>query len=693
MPPRPRVIILGGGMAGLATAWELSHGDWRSRLGGITVYQRGWRLGGKGASSRGRNGRIEEHGLHLLLGYYDETFRILRGCYAELDRERTDPDCPIRTWDQSVRPSGDIGLAETADGRWSHFVTRFSTNGALPGEPGIADPELSPIAVARRSIGLLLDFHRSSGPPPSDGGVFLSADPDPHRGRRGADLATAARTAGLTVLAVTLETADLGMEAARLLGSPALMETVDASVGAVRDALRRVVMADPGARRTWYLVDLVATNLRGMITDRLLLDEVGFGAIDHLDYRQWLGKHGAAAETVDSPIVQGMYDLVFGYEAGDRDRPRFSAGVGLQLAGRMLFDFKGGIFWRMQAGMGEVVFAPLYQALRSRGVEFRFFHRLDDVRLSPDGRSVGQIMLSRQVETGAGVDDDYQPLIRVGGLPSWPDAPDPAQLATHVPAGELETHGAAGSDAGHVLLRAGDDFDTVVLAVPVGMIPYVCAEVVAADDRWSAMVANIGTVATQTFQVWLDADERALGWHGPQGTTLSGFAQPFDTWASMTHLLDREQWGENPPRSIAYFCGSLPDEAAAGDAAGEGVRRSAIDFLDRRVGALWPGAVDANGGFRWDLLHTGTAGPAGSERFDSQYWRANTDPSERYVQSLPGTDRFRLRPDDSGYDNLMLAGDWTDCGLNAGCVEAAARSGVIAARAILDRRNRTGAQQ
>jgi hypothetical protein len=24
----------------------------------------------------------------------------------------------------------------------------------------------------------------------------------------------------------------------------------------------------------------------------------------------------------------------------------------------------------------------------------------------------------------------------------------------------------------------------------------------------------------------------------------------------------------------------------------------------------------------------------------------------------------------------VLAGDWTDCGLNAGCVEAAARSGV-----------------
>ncbi|HLS46340.1 MAG TPA: FAD-dependent oxidoreductase, partial [Ornithinicoccus sp.] len=75
---RDRVVILGGGMAGLTTAWELSSGSWTERFDSITVYQRGWRLGGKGASGRGDHGRIEEHGLHVLLGYYDATFRVLR---------------------------------------------------------------------------------------------------------------------------------------------------------------------------------------------------------------------------------------------------------------------------------------------------------------------------------------------------------------------------------------------------------------------------------------------------------------------------------------------------------------------------------------------------------------------------------------------------------------------------------------
>ena len=52
---------------------------------------------------------------------------------------------------------------------------------------------------------------------------------------------------------------------------------------------------------------------------------------------------------------------------------------------------------------------------------------------------------------------------------------------------------------------------------------------------------------------------------------------------------------------------------------------------------------------------------------------------------MPGSDKHRLRPDESGYDNLVLAGDWTDCGLNAGCIEAAVMSGLEAANALLGR--------
>jgi uncharacterized protein with NAD-binding domain and iron-sulfur cluster len=55
------------------------------------------------------------------------------------------------------------------------------------------------------------------------------------------------------------------------------------------------------------------------------------------------------------------------------------------------------------------------------------------------------------------------------------------------------------------------------------------------------------------------------------------------------------------------------------------------------------------------------------------------------VQSPPGSAAHRLRADESGYDNLFLAGDWVNCGLNAGCIEAAVLGGLEAANAVRGR--------
>ncbi len=116
------------------------------------------------------------------------------------------------------------------------------------------------------------------------------------------------------------------------------------------------------------------------------------------------------------------------------------------------------------------------------------------------------------------------------------------------------------------------------------------------------------------------------------------------------------------------------------------MRADAIEFLRHDVRNLWPSAA-LDGDFRWDLLcGDERRRPAADEtRLDGQYLRANVDPSDRYVLSLPGTGRYRLRADESGYDNLVLAGDWIDSGLNAGCIEAAVVSGVQAANAVLGR--------
>jgi uncharacterized protein with NAD-binding domain and iron-sulfur cluster len=112
------------------------------------------------------------------------------------------------------------------------------------------------------------------------------------------------------------------------------------------------------------------------------------------------------------------------------------------------------------------------------------------------------------------------------------------------------------------------------------------------------------------------------------------------------------------------------------------VKGNAIAFLSRPVLALWPGASAGTASFNWNLL-VDPAGASGVQRFDSQYWRANIDPSSRYVLAPPGGISARLQPDQSGFANLFLAGDWTYTPMNSGCVEAATMSGLRAAQGVL----------
>jgi uncharacterized protein with NAD-binding domain and iron-sulfur cluster len=675
-------------MAGLAAAWALSAPDGNEPVE-VTVHQRGWRLGGKAASSRGVHGRIEEHGLHVWLGYYDNAFRLMREVYAELDRPRTDPACPIATWRDAFAPADRVGVGDGAGGDWSHWVARFARNAAEPGDPGGAGGPLSLAAFVRRGIGLLMDFSvsiRRRAPAPEPAGVVLSARPEAPvvaaTARPLAELRAILRQAELAAMVGAVEGIRL-LESALPREGP-LAATVLFQLDTMRDEVAAGLRRNEDGRRAAELADLVITCLEGAVGDGLLLDPAGFRALDHLDFREWLAEHGARPGTLDSPLVRGMYDLVFAYEDGDPARPRFAAGLGLFLAGKLFFEYRGSIFWRMQAGSGDVVFAPLYQALRARGVRFAFFDRVDALQLAADGRSVERIRIGRQARL-AGGRGEYEPLVRIKGVPCFPSAPLRDQLAGDV-GGDAERAWAGRAGEEPVTLEAGEDFDDVVLATSLGIVPEICRELIERSPRWRRMVDGVATVPTQALQLWLRRDEAALGWRHP-GATVSAYVAPFDTYASMGHLLDREAWPEDrPPKALAYFCRALPTGAAVDPAGADRfVRGNAVRHLEDFAGRLWPGAAAPAGGFRWDLLWTEDDGVDGEARLDEQFWTANVDPSDRYVQSLPGSGADRLRADESGFANLFLAGDWTRCGLDAGCIEAAVMSGRQAANAVRGR--------
>ena len=392
--------------------------------------------------------------------------------------------------------------------------------------------------------------------------------------------------------------------------------------------------------------------------------------------------------------MRGIYDLVFAYEGGDIRRPRLAAGVALRGAMRMFFTYRSSLFWRMNAGMGDVVFAPLYQVLKKRGVKFMFFHRLRNIGLAPAKESEDPYVQTLQFDVQARVagNKEYQPLVDANNVPSWPAEPDYAQLV----GGEaLKLEGrsfeAAWEDrrAGTKKLTVTKDFDFVVLGVSVAVLPDVAQELIERESRWRDMIRHVKTVPTQAFQLWMRESTAELGWPHPPAN-LSGYVAPFDTWAEMSHLIPEERW-EDPIRSIAYFCGVLPDALPEGASVTESfhreqketVRSNAVRFLNTSVGTLLPKAVD-EGKFRWEILAdaNGHSERADSRRFDTQYWAANVNPNDRYVQTLPGSVLYRISPLDMAFDNLTIAGDWTASGLDTGCIESAVMSGLLAAHAI-----------
>jgi uncharacterized protein with NAD-binding domain and iron-sulfur cluster len=157
---------------------------------------------------------------------------------------------------------------------------------------------------------------------------------------------------------------------------------------------------------------------------------------------------------------------------------------------------------------------------------------------------------------------------------------------------------------------------------------------------------------------------------------MGSFAEPFDSWADMSHLLVRESRPVgNQPQSIEYFCGSMPGPPVppAEDCRfitdqSQVVEANAKAWLATDIRYLWPKAAGDGG------LKPGTV--------TSSYYHANIDPSDLYVQTFPGTNQYRLDPAKPIFGNLYVAGDWTLSRTNGGCVEGAIESGMRASQVI-----------
>lgn len=639
-----KVAILGGGMASLAAAWELA--NTKTAQFEITVYQQDHLLGGKGAAVRhklpGGQERIEEHGIHILFGFYTELMGMLEKAYAAAPE--SDAWGTLPHFSDALSPNDWAFLAEEypGDGNWCKpWAIQFPQ---LPGQPWDGKGATNLQTLFNRLLTWLIDLAE----------VLDAAIPKP---------------VGPPLSLMSGMVKFLLSQSGIVLNQPA-SPVGNALTKFAEDLLRaawklaKPLLGIDAVRRSWIGIYLAGTVLRGLLTSGILVSR-DFESINDQDFRDWLAavdpfQPGEVPPRLSwaSPPVVALYDVVFSRST------TFAAGVMLRDALELVLGYRGHLSYRMNGSMGEVVFSPLYLALLKKGVKFEFFHKLTRIEVANHG--AGPVVDKLHFEQRPA--PSFAPLVKAAGsgAPAWPR--EPASTPQSAESRDLQR---------------GVDFHVAVLGIGIGEFDAddpnnVVFEVCQHSPGFKAMVKAVGTAATQAAQLWLDKSVSDLGWpHGPQdGPMYISYARPMNSWADMTHLLKYESWSNPPqvsPASLAYFADELlPNEGTDADH----IKVNARNWLDAEAGRVWPK-------FAFDDLND-PAGSTGQQRLDCHYFRANTEGTDRYTLSEKGTIHQRLKAHESGLRNLALAGDWVLNRLNAGSVEAATLAGVAAGRAIID---------
>jgi uncharacterized protein with NAD-binding domain and iron-sulfur cluster len=689
LPPLTRVAILGGGMAALSTAAQLAqqqHAD-GTPVYDITIYQLGWRVGGKGASGRNRDPgmgmRIEEHGLHVWFGCYHEAWKLLKSCYDALGR----PDDVQKLFQGQTNTP----YMEDVNGWmiWPVFFPRkYGTLGSGTSTDDVVQysSEIGQFLLTTSANYASQLKPRSSAAhgDPSDAPVNPPGDPDDPNEELLRRIGVLRAELGVTAIQ-----GDDGKKYRAVIAAAepirALIYGDGTSLSGLPDILRRLGI----------MFDLALAAIRGLWDDDVLRN--GFDSLDKEDARAWFSRHGAAQESLESAPIRALYDLCFAYRGGrvGWDQADFAAGAALVTVLRISCEYADYVTYEMRAGMGEVVIAPIYQFLKLKGVHFKFFHQIDRLELDDDAKQVVAVHMTEQAKVIGDV--EYDPLFKldlptvdgISSLQCWPNEPkyELLQDGDALRAFNLESRWSGWPGVGPATIRAGDDYDLLVLGVSLESAKEVCADFSERVPGWKAMFDAMASVQTVSAQLWMTRSLEGLGWTDG-AVPVDAAPEPLDVWADRTDLLQRECWTDAPPKSLHYLCGPLDESWAAGvprdptfPIAGKAAAlRTTSHWLEQYASAIWSES-SSNGAFDWSLLRDPT--PAiGPERLLSQYVRANIDPSERYVLSVANSTVTRLTADGSGLGNLILTGDWTRSAWNAGCIESAVSTGVNAASAI-----------
>lgn len=633
-----RVAVLGGGPAGLACAWLLSNPNgtlWTAPPGlslEFTLLEKGENLGGKAASTRHNtpgDTRIDEHGLHVLMGCYRNLRAMLAHAGAGgglVPRSGTrvpsqagggaddgvtvdlgpwteePPPQPLAQWLQ-----GDYGLVEDLSSlRLGIDVNRLLHLWQLPPDERLDElpvfdrvlydlghARMRPRPLLRVAAGLWSHVAQLKPPSPAEtvGPATLQRLGLQLAFQRLAwhELAAQAHVDDVQPLEVPEPLADLAGLLRTLARAALPADSPDADVRLAGDA-----------------IELATSVMIGL--DRAgLFPGWAIGRIDETlgdDYTAWArAVQGLDGQTLEAFLVDaGCAD---GYPARSRLLDALTAGLFTTPAGiaagtfvhglvRLFLTYRDSPYLMLQGGTGEAVIAPLAAALPAPSVQRN--REVTAIALTADGH-VASVTTTRADQRGV----------------------DPQTL----------------------------DVDAAVLAIP----PFGgTLERLGLPAALTQALEPIRHVATLSIQHWTQQAPRF------PDLIVSGLGAPMRCAASMDHLQGHE--GAQVPQAPVYYCGEA-GEALAADWAQAPLQRCQA-WLNQHAAAFQLGAAIPDPTVRVHRLG-----------------------SDRYVMADPTTQAARRLVWQTGVPNLWLAGDWTRNTFSCGAIEGAVTSGLEAARHLL----------
>ena len=465
MAKKTRVAILGGGCGGVSAAFWLTTPPLRDCFD-VTLFTHGWRLGGKAASGRNAKDhqRIEEHGLHLFMGFYRNAFQTLKACYEELPADWVNE---FRSVDQAFEPLRTVVLTEKVNNAWEKWRFDFPKK---RGNPWDSDP-VPPMGWD--ALDVVLEWLRKqtlgfqAANPAIAASPMLAATPT---GAPSGSQIDAVLDPLEKAIALVSEPDPFILDTAKLRGE---LNTLQQGLKANELSF----LGGFGGTEFVTLLNVGAALALGLTRDVFPHGENGFDLINDRDFKEWLQDRGGLDPNYAwSAPVRSIYDLAFAYINGvysSPDKAKIAAGAAAKTLLRMAVQYRDAPFWKMKAGMGDVVFAPLFKVLQDRKVTIKFFHRVQNIGLSDDKSRIKEIVFDRQVDLKKG---SYVPLVEVKKLQCWPSEPDWSQIKdgdqikNDPDAWNLESVFCTYKVQDNVRMRCDgsdkDGFDVVILAIP-----------------------------------------------------------------------------------------------------------------------------------------------------------------------------------------------------------------------------------